>query len=58
MSIFTGSKSRDHSKNIARIEDVGIEVRGSSNWSNKLLLVPSTVPTISSCLILTVSLFL
>ena len=57
VGMFAGGKSRGHSKNIARIEDVGIEAHGSSNWSNKLLLVPSTIPTIDilSCHILTVT---
>jgi len=53
--MFAGGKSRRHIKNIERIQDAGIEARGSSNWNNKLLLVPSTVPTIDSCFILTVN---
>ena len=46
VTMFACGKSRCHTKNIERIEDIGIEAHGSSNWNNKLLLVPSTIPTI------------
>ncbi|XP_065903775.1 arrestin domain-containing protein 4-like [Dysidea avara] len=40
---------------IQRIEGPGIEVGGTSNWSNELLPIPATVPSISSCGMLQVS---
>jgi len=57
VAMFAGGKSRRYTKNIERIQDVGIDAHGSSSWNNKLLLVPSTVPTIDilSCHILNVT---
>ena len=45
-------------KVIQRIEGPGIEPNASSNWSNELLPIPPTVPSISSCRILNLSYFL
>jgi len=57
VNMFAGGKSRRHTKSIKRIQDVGIDAHSLSNWSNKLLLVPSTVPTIDilRCYILSVT---
>ena len=42
-------------KVIQRIEGPGIGPGSSSNWSNKLLPIPATVPTINSCRIINLS---
>ena len=42
-------------KIIQKIEGPGIEPNASSNWSNKLLPIPATVPSINSCRILNLS---
>ena len=51
--------ARGHShvdcKVIQRIEGPGIEAGASSYWSNELLPIPATVPSISSCRILNIS---
>ena len=46
---------RTNDKIIQRIESGGIQPNGSSNWSNELLPIPATVPTINSCRILNLS---
>ena len=42
-------------KIIQRIEGPGIEPGATSNWSNELLPIPATVPSINSCRILNLS---
>ena len=42
-------------KIIQRIEGPGIESGATSNWSNELLPIPATVPSISSCRVLNLS---
>ena len=46
---------RQQSKIIQRIEGPGIEPGATSNWSNELLPIPATVPSINSCRILNLS---
>ena len=46
---------RVENKVIQRIEGPGIEPNASSNWSNELLPIPPTVPSIASCRILNLS---
>ena len=46
---------RQQSKSIQRIEGPGIDPDSSSNWSNELLPIPATVPSIDSCRILRLS---
>ena len=42
-------------KIVQKIQRPGIQPNASSNWSNELLPIPATVPSISSCCILNVS---
>ena len=47
--------SHTSSKIIQKIEASGIESGTTSNWSNELLPIPATVPSINSCRILNLS---
>ena len=47
--------SRESGSIIQRIEGPGIEPGTTSNWSNELLPIPATVPSISCCRILNLS---
>lgn len=49
------SDRRTNKKVIQKIESPGIQPNGSSNWSNELLPIPATIPSISSCRILNLS---
>ena len=52
---YARGHSRTSGKVIQRIEGPGIDPNGSSNWSNELLPIPATVPSINSCRILNLS---
>ena len=52
---YARGRSRTIVKIIQRIEGPGIDPNGSSNWSNELLPIPTTVPSINSCRILNLS---
>ena len=52
---YARGHSRTSSKIIQRIEGPGIDPNGSSIWSNELLPIPATVPSINSCRILNLS---
>ena len=49
------SDRRTNNKVIQQIESPGIQSNGSFNWSNELLPIPATVPTINNCRILNLS---
>ena len=49
---YARGSHRQQSKIIQRIEGPGIEPGATSNWSNELLPIPATVPSINSCRIL------
>ena len=52
---YAEGNRQESSKLIQRIESPGIEPGASSNWSNELLPIPATVPSINSCRILKLS---
>ena len=52
---FACRHSRTSSCIIQRIQGPGIEIGGMSTWSNELLPIPATVPSIGSCRILKLS---
>ena len=52
---YARGHSRVSGKIIQRIEGPGIEPGATSNWSNELLPIPATVPSISYCRILNLS---
>ena len=52
---YASGRSYPISKIIQRIEGPGIEPGATSNWSNELLPIPATVPSISSCRVLNLS---
>ena len=52
---YARGHSRTSNKIIQRIEGPGIDPNGSSIWSNELLPIPATVPSINSCRILNLS---
>ena len=52
---FACGHSHTSSHIIQRIQGPGIEVGGMSTWSNELLPIPATVPSIGSCRILKLS---
>lgn len=52
---YARGHSRRDAKIIQRIEGPAIEPGGTSNWSNELLPIPATVPSINSCRILNLS---
>ena len=49
------TSERLENKIIQRIDGPGIEPGGTSNWSNELLPIPATVPSINSCRIINLS---
>ena len=55
MVYYARGSHRQQSKIIQRIEGPGIEPGATSNWSNELLPIPATVPSINSCRILNLS---
>ena len=52
---YARGHSRTSGSIIQRIEGPGIEPGATSNWSNELLPIPATVPSINSCRILNLS---
>ena len=52
---YANGHSRIMGRIIQRIEGPGIDPNGSVNWSNELLPIPATVPSINSCRILNLS---
>ena len=56
-TVFYYARGHRHqrSKVIQRVESPGLEAGSLSNWSNELLPIPTTVPSINSCRILNVS---
>jgi len=52
---FARGHSRTSNHIVQTIEGPGMEPGGVSNWSNELLPIPATVPSITSCHILNVS---
>ena len=52
---YARGHSRTIGKIIQRVEGNGIEPSVTSNWSNELLPIPATVPSINSCRILNLS---
>ena len=52
---YARGHTRISGKIIQRIEGPGIEPGATSNWSNELLPIPATVPSISSCRVLNLS---
>ena len=52
---YARGSHRQQSKIIQRIEGPGIEPGATSNWSNELLPIPATAPSINSCRILSLS---
>ena len=55
--VISYARGRSHisGKTIQRIEGPGIASGATSNWSNELLPIPATVPSISSCRVLNLS---
>ena len=52
---YARGRSRVHNQFIQRIEGPEIAPGATSNWNNKLLPIPATVPSINSCRILKLS---
>ncbi|XP_065904700.1 arrestin domain-containing protein 3-like [Dysidea avara] len=52
---YARGHSRTSNRTVQTIEGPGMEAGGTSNWSNELLPIPATVPSIASCRILNVS---
>ena len=59
IAFFARGNYMHRTKLIQRIKGQGVEPGGTSNWSNELLPIPATVPSIgTSCRVLNVSYFL